>query len=115
MVPGLTRDDAHRDHAVGNDPCCHPMVDLPTGPGEGAPDSVGAVHDRCEVCAPYQAPAADDHQTSQHVPSVDRLARVTDAPSAPGATLTVDGADDGPEVKVREGSADWRVAESTDP
>ena len=115
VVPGLSRREVRRDHAVGNEPCCHPMPAEVTGPGVGTPDRAGAVHDRCAVWAPYQAPVGDDHQTTQQVLSEDRSARVTDVPSAPGVTLTESGADEGPEVKVSEGSAAWRVAASTDP
>ena len=103
------------DQAVGNVPCCHPIVDGLTGPGEGAADPLGAVHDGWSVWAPNQVLALGDHQTTQQVPSVDLSARVTDDPSVPGVTLRVEGEEDDPEVKVSEASAAWRVAASGEP
>ena len=40
------------DQARGNEPCCHPMEDEDTGPGEGAEAMAGAAQDEAMVWAP---------------------------------------------------------------
>ena len=91
------------------------MPEADTGPGDGGPASEGALHEACPVWAPYQVPDVLDHHVNQQVPSEERSAKATDDPSADGATLTVEGPEDGAGVNVSDGSAACRLAASTDP
>lgn len=83
--------DPGQDQALGNPPCCHPMLVEVTGPATGAAAKAGAVQLDWPVWAPNQVADPELRQTSQQIPSDEWAVRVTlpldaDAPVPPAAS-----------------------------
>lgn len=84
-----------RPQAAGKPFRCQPIAVEETGDAVGAPPSDGAVQEVWLVWAPYQVPPEPAH-TTQQVPPVARVTRVTLPLDAEVATLTTEERDDGP-------------------